>query len=91
MDGQGWRGLTAAAVLIRAIPAVVCPVTHPQLGDAAVVVALELHRVAELVWERRRGGVRARVMLGKDVAAEPRHCTDRRSGRRAGMGMFPSS
>lgn len=52
---QGLERLTAAAVLIRAIPTVVCPITHPELGDAAVVVAFELHGVAELVWERRGG------------------------------------
>lgn len=54
-ESRGWSRLTAAAVLVRAIPTVVCPVTHPELGDAAVVVALKLHGVAELVWERRRG------------------------------------
>lgn len=54
-QSRGWSRLTAAAVLIRAIPTVVRPITHPELGDAAVVVALELHRVAELVWERRGG------------------------------------
>lgn len=52
---SGAAGLTAAAVLVRAVPAVVSPVAHPQLGDAAVVVAFELHRVAELVWEGRGG------------------------------------
>lgn len=56
-DGEkGWSRLTAATVLVRAIPTVIGPITHPELGDAAVVVALELHRVAELVWERRRRG-----------------------------------
>lgn len=58
-QSRGWSRLTAAAVLVRAIPTVVCPVTHPELGDAAVVVALELHGVAELVWERR-GGAQSR-------------------------------
>lgn len=48
-QGMGWSRLTAAAVLIRAIPTVICPVTHPELGDAAMVVALKLHGVAELV------------------------------------------
>lgn len=56
MGEKGWGRLTAAAVLVRAIPTVVSPITHPELGDAAVVVALKLHRVAELVWGRRRGG-----------------------------------
>lgn len=38
-----------------------------------MVVALKLHGVAELVWERRRGGVRARVMWeeGHGSRAQP--------------------
>lgn len=69
-DGEkGWSRLTAATVLVRTIPAVIGPITHPELGDAAVVVAFELHRVAEFVWERRRGdGGQSEVIRGGDTS-----------------------
>lgn len=41
--------LTAVGALVGAVPAVVGAVAHPQLRDAAVVLALKLHGVAELV------------------------------------------
>lgn len=37
-----WQTLTALAVLITAVTTVVGPVTHPEVGNAAVVPTLEL-------------------------------------------------
>lgn len=45
--------LTALAVLVAAVAAVVGAVTHPALGDAAVVGALELGGRAELICKKR--------------------------------------
>lgn len=90
-QSSGWSGLTAAAVFIGAVPAVVCPITHPELGDAAVVVALKLHGVAELVWERR-GRVRSKTMQGEGRNGDG-HWSYRTSGGFPALQleMFPSS
>lgn len=42
--------LTALAVLIAVVAAVVGAITHPALGDAAVVGALKLSGGAKLIW-----------------------------------------
>lgn len=46
--------LTAFAVLVAAVTAVVGSVTHPAVGNAAVVLALELGGWAELIYGSRR-------------------------------------
>lgn len=54
--------LTTVSCLIGVVPAVIAAITQPLLGDAAMVVALELCLGAELVWGgwkamvRREGG-----------------------------------
>lgn len=86
--GRGAAALTAATVLVRAVPAVVGPITHPELGDAAVVVALELHGVAELVWERRRGGDggQSEVISGGDTSRAQPGWASRAPGAQGGVG-----
>lgn len=47
--------LTALAVLVAAVATVIRSVTHPALGDAAVVGAFKLGAGAELVCKRTKG------------------------------------
>lgn len=59
--------LTALAVLVAAVPAVVGSVTHPALGDAAVVEAFKLSVRAELICRRMKGGHELQTPTSKTI------------------------
>lgn len=57
--------LTTVSCLIGVVPAVIAAITQPLLGDAAMVVALELCLGAELVWGGGKPWLEGRVEVSR--------------------------
>ena len=57
--------LTALAVLVTAVPAVVSSVTHPSFWNAAVVPTLKLSGWAEFIWGFNKECVKQKIKASK--------------------------